>query len=357
MDEYIEVKIDVFEHTGQRARLRKTLTISGLVEEILKEFDDISADAPGKYALFLKGTDRPLNPANSLEQLDLQPQDELVFNYLRQANRQMLDSRNYAFLRDDAAGRVYDIQWQPAIIGRPTNDADHNINLAVNLQLHAKGQSVSRKHAQVTFSGGRFIIEPLAAQNPVFVNGKEIPFGSRKEIRTADRIQLGHKNLVLTFSTQTQTPTAAGESRAPAATPQPASQPAPVFPPQSAPVNYSKPAVLDGATNLSPESAVLVRLIVEVAKNNANLGKRLEIITFPFALGRDLPQLSGENEVSRRHAEIQFNAAQKKFYITDLKSTNGVTLQGNRIEAERPYELTPGMRIGLGPVVLLRFEI
>ena len=41
MDDYIEVKIDVFEHTAQRARLRKSLKVSGLIDEIFKEFDDI----------------------------------------------------------------------------------------------------------------------------------------------------------------------------------------------------------------------------------------------------------------------------------------------------------------------------
>ena len=46
MDEYIDVKIDVFEHTGQRARLRKNLTVVNLIEEVLKEFDDIVADSP-----------------------------------------------------------------------------------------------------------------------------------------------------------------------------------------------------------------------------------------------------------------------------------------------------------------------
>src|SRR5512133_1116829 len=174
MDEYIDVKLDIFEHVGQRARLRKSLTVSGLVEEILREFDDIAADSPEKYGVFVKGMDRPLNAASTMLQLDIQPQDELVFEYVRQNIRRMLDAANYAFLRDDTNGRTYDIQWQPAVIGRPTNEAEHNIMLAVNLQLHPKGLTISRKHAEITFSDGRYFIEPLAENNPVAVNDKLI---------------------------------------------------------------------------------------------------------------------------------------------------------------------------------------
>ena len=144
MDDYIEVKIDVFEHVSQRASLRKSLTVTALIGEILKEFDDISADSPGKYAVFLKGTDHPLDANSTLVQLDIQPQDELVFNYGKQTNRQMLDPKYYAALRDESQNRMYEITWQPAIIGRPTNDADHNIMLAVNLQLHPK--EIGRAH-------------------------------------------------------------------------------------------------------------------------------------------------------------------------------------------------------------------
>ena len=46
----VEVKIDIFEHTGQRAKIMRNLTISGLVDEIFKEFDDIPSDNPAKYA-------------------------------------------------------------------------------------------------------------------------------------------------------------------------------------------------------------------------------------------------------------------------------------------------------------------
>jgi pSer/pThr/pTyr-binding forkhead associated (FHA) protein len=359
MDDYIEVRIDVFEHTSQRARLRRSLTAGALVDEILKEFDDVSADSPGKYALYLKGADRPLNASFTIEQLDIQPQDELVFNYVRQTIRQMLDSRNYAFLKDDSVGRVYDIQWQPAIIGRPTNEADHNINLAVNLQLHPKGQTVSRKHAQITFSDGRFIIEPLAGNNPVYINGKEVPFGVGKEIKNGDRIVVGRSDLLMTFATQSQIPVISRESR-----PRPMNQViipgSPGFQMQSPRPEYSQPVTPEteqDKTYIAPNvPAATARLVVERATDMSKVGQRLDLASFPTLIGRDLPLLGGESEISRRHAEINFDRNSKKYFLTDTNSTNGVTLQGARIEANRPYEIIAGMRIGLGQNFIMRFD-
>ena len=63
--------------------------------------------------------DRPLNANYTMAQLDIQPQDELVFDYVRKTIRQMLHPSQYAILREDATGETFDIQWQPAVIGRP----------------------------------------------------------------------------------------------------------------------------------------------------------------------------------------------------------------------------------------------
>ncbi len=371
MDEYIDVKIDVFEHVSQRAKLRKNLTASALIEEILKEFDDISADSPGKYALYLKGIERPLNNTLTLEQLDIQPQDEIVFNYIQQTIRQMLDFKNYAFLRDDSANRIYDIQWQPAIIGRPTNEADHNINLAVNLQLHPKGQTVSRKHAQITFSEGRFYIEPLAENNPITVNGKSIEFNTRKEIKNGDRLVIGRNDLLMTFMTQASSGAASNEPRSQPVPERSREQPAPLpsQPARGQPAGISTPAIKpeqrtpsypppaeEGKTFIGTDQTAVTYLVVERSIIPTKVGQKLSLTGYPTLLGRDIPMLSGEGEISRRHAEINIDPQTGKFYITDLQSTNGVLLQGTRIEPNRPYEILPGMRIGLGQNFLMRFE-
>lgn len=343
MDEYIDVKIDVFENAGQRARVRRTLTARDLIQEILKEFDDIPADSPEKYAVYLKGDDRPLKAEANLIQLDIQPQDELVFDYIRQTLRRMFKPEQAAWLREESTGKVFNIEWQPGVIGRPTNEADHNLTLAVNVQSLPDGMTISRRHAQVTLSEGRYFIEALAENNPVSLNGKDVPVNARREMKNGDKLVLGRNNVTFTFLTHKP---GEGSSR----TPLPASLPRPSTP--LAPAPPPIPAEKRGPSSAPSRPA----LVVEQASQPANMGQRLELLNFPFLLGRDLPQLLGEADVSRRHAEIRFDPASAQFTVADLGSTNGTFLESGAIPPNTPCSLPRGSRLRLGPKVVLRLD-
>jgi pSer/pThr/pTyr-binding forkhead associated (FHA) protein len=359
MSDYIDVKIDVFEHSDQRARVLDSLTPTGLIQEILKEFDDITADAPEKYAIYLKGMERPLNSNSTMVQLDIQPQDELVFDYVRKTIRQMLQPSQYAILREDTTGKTFDIQWQPAVIGRPTNEVDHDIILAVNVQLIPNGMTISRKHAQITFSDGRYYIEQLADNNLLLLNGKELALNARKEIKTGDMLHFGRNKVPFTFITQ--------QPSTKAATREPRSQPIPpvpvqTAPPQPAPAHPapSQPSVPAGnfeGTLMGMEETLASYFVIERATTKEQVGQRIDISAYPFTVGRSTPILSVEQDVSRRHAEVNFDPKTKMFTITDLKSTNGVTIDGKKIEPNRLYEIKVGTRIGLGQTLVLRLEV
>jgi len=359
MSDYIDVKIDVFEHADQRARILDSLTPTGLIQEILKEFDDITADAPEKYAIYLKGMERPLNSSSTMVQLDIQPQDELVFDYLRKTIRQMLQPSQYAILREDTSGKSFDIQWQPAVIGRPTNEVDHDITLAVNVQLIPNGMTISRKHAQITFSDGKYYIEMLAENNLLLLNGKEMALNSRKEIKSGDKLHAGRNKVPFTFITQQQPSKPA--TREPRSQPIPpvASQPAPSQRPSmyTAPSQPSVPAGNYEGTMMGMDETLVSHLIIERATTKEQVGQRIEMPSYPFSLGRTIPILSVEQEVSRRHAEVNYDPSTKMFTITDLKSTNGVTIEGTKIEPNQPYEIRVGTRIGMGKTVVVRLEV
>jgi len=86
--------------------------------------------------------------------------------------------------------------------------------------------------------------------------------------------------------------------------------------------------------------------------------ERTLIVQFPFTIGRmegDL--IIQEVSISRRHAQITFDNARQTFYITDLKSSNGTTLNDQRLIPEQPTQLTSGSRIGLGPNVFIQFDL
>jgi pSer/pThr/pTyr-binding forkhead associated (FHA) protein len=371
MDDYIDVKINVFEHTGQRASIRKSLQVKMLIEEILKEFDDIGSDSADKYNLKLKGVDRPLDPNLTVNQLDIQPQDELTLGYVQQSLREMLDPADYAVLREVTTGKEFDIQWHPALIGRPSTEVNHNIMLAINMQLVPSGMTISRSHAQITFSNGSYYIEPLSTNNPTFLNGKEIPFNGYREIHNGDRISLGQHKVTLTFETRKRPSGSAkpGTSQ-PASQPpsqprppsqsysQPPSQPRPPSQPVSSPVSQPVPEAQDrDATRIGSSSPGVSHFVLEKCTDITKIGQTIALETYPFILGRSIPLLSLEGDVSRQHAEVRFDAGSNKYFIKDLRSTNGVTINGVKIEPEAVYEIVPDTLIGFGQYVVLRFKL
>ena len=357
MEGYIEVRLNVFEHTSQRARIKKTITVRGLIEEILKEFDDIGAETPEKYILQLKGMDKPLNPNQTLAQLDIQPQDELTLSYLHQTIRKMLDPKDHAILRMESSNLAFDIQWVPALIGRPSTDVNHNILLAVNMQLLAQGLTISRRHAQIIFQKGRFLIEPLAANNPVYINGKDLPFGQAYEIRPGDRIAFGQQKITCVFErkmhpVEDSTAQVTGQQTYQAAA-QPVAEPElPTPPVEAVPTSMVEHQTLTAEPKTQPAFLVLEKCLTPTS-----LGQKLPVLAYPFLLGRVIPILSGESGVSRQHGEISFDAARGVFYYKDLNSTNGSTLNGNVVPADTVVEIHRGDRLGLGHNVVVRFEL
>lgn len=377
MDDYLEVKIDIFEHTGQRAKIRRSLTISGLMEEILKEFDDVPADNPAKYALYLTGNPKPLRGNATITELDLQPQDELTFEYRRQSIREALQPQDFAFLTDPITNRRFEIQWQPALVGRPTAEADHNLMLAVNVELLPKGMTISRRHAQITFSDDQYFVEPLADSNPVFVNGKEMPMGAMWEIKNGDKVTFGRYDVTLDFATLPHnTPPARDvkpqvRQQPPAPKPQPVpaapsqvvqSQPIPSTPVQQvAPVGVpvaapAAPQAGSGGTMLDMGAVKYSSLVVENATLPGSVGQRIDMVAYPFIIGRTLPLFTVEKGVSRQHAEINYDPQTGKFTFKDLNSTNGSKIEGVAITPQVAYEIKPGLRFSLGQDVVVRFE-
>ncbi len=60
-------------------------------------------------------------------------------------------------------------------------------------------------------------------------------------------------------------------------------------------------------------------------------------------------------EVSRFHARLEWR--ENAYWIEDLSSTNGTWLNGRRLSPHEPVALRPGDVIGLGPNVLLHYQV
>lgn len=343
-EDYIDIIFDIFEYEGQRARVKRSLTVSTLINEVLREFDDIPADPMNKYVIYMKGSDTPLEEQKNLKELDLQPQDELVFDHFRRFLRKNLPPHECASFIEVKSGESFDVTWQPALIGRASQDMDHNVLLAVDLEYLPEGKTISRTHAEFTVEHGRFYIRPMAAHNPVFLNGKEMPYNKRFEIKHRDELTLGYKNVTLFFRTQI---TGKGAGAIDQTT-------------KEEKMKTSQPIADEPAATMIEDAAASMKLsapglVVEQSAVQGNVGKLIELDEFPYLLGRTHPQLTQEDQVSRRHAEIRKDAA-GKFYVIDLGSTNGTMVNGAKIAANEATEIMKGSRIRLGNVLTVRLE-
>ena len=314
--EYLDLIIDVFDNTGQRARVKKALTAGELVGEILREFDDLDQKTPEAYAIFLRGEEKPLERELSMDQLNIQDHDELVFKHSRPSERQASAAgAKVYYLLEVKTGTRYEIRWQPAIIGRPDNNPAHNELLAINLQNSPGGMSISRRHAQVTFEGEQYFLEPLSSTNPTYLNDDPLPTQSKATLKPGDHICLGASRIELVFTAE--------DSQKVAAT-----------------------------------RRLAARLAVAFSPGEA-AGRVVPISKTPFTLGRkdcDFT-LAGDMGISRRHAVVDYDEKGATYTLADLGGLNGTQVNGVPLQPNQPVPLCGGEEIQLGPETKVRFEV
>ncbi len=116
-------------------------------------------------------------------------------------------------------GATFSLEGDQLVIGRDTASA-----VTIN------DAEVSRKHARLTFQGGKYVIEDLGSTNGTFVNGQRLV--SPVVLKSGDVVSLGEQ-IVLMYETLSSDPGATVMS-ARKSVPRPAPAPAPV--PSPAPV-------------------------------------------------------------------------------------------------------------------------
>lgn len=186
--------------------MRENLPVRTLIEETIREFN-LPEDA--LYVLRVESNGRLLDPEKTLEEQGIKTGERLLFSCERRAARReaalggnasriMLSTSRRPYLREDSRGEIFDITFQPAIIGRPdpSNPASREF-LAVNLENYEDAKSVSRYHARITESQGQFFIESLAEHNPAYLNNSMVRVGEKRAMHPGDKIRVG--KITLTF--------------------------------------------------------------------------------------------------------------------------------------------------------------
>lgn len=127
-------------------------------------------------------------------------------------------------------GVIFPLEGDQLIIGRDAVNA-----VAIN------DAEVSRKHARLTFQGGKYVLEDLGSTNGTFVNGQRLT--SATVLKAGDVVSLGEQ-IVLMYEGLSSDAGATMIGRK-AARPAPAPAPAPVPAPQYA---ASSPGASPGAS-------------------------------------------------------------------------------------------------------------
>ena len=149
------------------------------------------------------------------------------------------------------------------------------------------------------------------------------------------------------------------------------SAPLPAYQPPSQPATPRSPAAGgDGLTVLSggeqgatvmaahPIATQPSLTIVRSPEDASSQGRLIVLTQFPFMIGRvEGNLLIQDANLSRRHAQIPFDAARQTYFITDLNSSNGSRLNGAPLVSGQAKQLSSGALINLGPNVVVRFDL
>jgi pSer/pThr/pTyr-binding forkhead associated (FHA) protein len=231
-------------------------------------------------------------------------------------------------------GREYSVGSRPLSLGR---DAGSDVVVS--------GSEVSRLHAEIRNEPDGYILVDISV-NGTYVNGERI--GKTHLLARADVIRIGNDEFrFYADAASPASPKAAPESPAPPDPPPP--------PPQGAAQRLSdtmhgmpeeEPTRRD--TPPSPEAAPLASLLF---RSGDFKGRRLPIKVPVVNIGRgDYNDIViGDPSVSTMHAKLQRREA--IWILTDLGSTNGTFVEGERLSGETP--LSPGTTIRFGDVIAL----
>ncbi|MEZ4713868.1 MAG: FHA domain-containing protein [Caldilineaceae bacterium] len=205
----MDLVIDVFELKAQQARVLDNLRPPDLVKAVLTEFQELDylGKSPAEYRLLRADTNAALDETEPLG-AQLLRNDHLVLAERSQptpSGAQRPEQNLY--LRDVASNTVYKLHWLPAIIGRWDETQPNNNLLAVNLDAHAAGPRVSRRHAQIVYDEGSYWVESLSSnatsivRNGIVHNGDEpTPVNvERQPLQPGDVIRLERSEIGLKF--------------------------------------------------------------------------------------------------------------------------------------------------------------
>jgi pSer/pThr/pTyr-binding forkhead associated (FHA) protein len=200
------------------------------------------------------------------------------------------------------------------------------------------GKDVSRRHAEIMQAPNGYVLLD-ASTNGTFVNEERVQ--GQRVLTRADVIRIGEESFRFYADVVASPPPA------PAA-PQPPSAPSPPpVPPPAVPL----PTAAPGGASAQPRPLQGAALATLLVRSGSLKGQRFQLRTPVVNVGRadynDVPL--ADPSVSTAHAKLQ--RREGVWVLVDLDSTNGSSVDGERVKGEAP--VAPGASIRFGDVELL----
>lgn len=187
----------------KQINVRHSLMVGNLIAEIQDKFN-----LGGTLQLRPKGNTEVLPWDASLDQSDIEDGAVLYCEQVIEETGTL--DRIELGVRDPIEGdfkRVYlvekqtllefDLNWQPAVIGRRDHrNPSNNRLLAVDLEGVEDLPTVSRHHACITTAGGKFFIEQIQERNPTYLDGQKLPSNRKSALPAGAVIQVGRISLM-----------------------------------------------------------------------------------------------------------------------------------------------------------------
>ena len=254
-----------------------------------------------------------------------------------------------AKLVDPSTGREFALKPGENTIGRQDTDV---------LLMHP---TVSRSHAKLTAADGKYILEDMGSTNGTFADDAKVEPGQPIEVEPGTEIKFGSVALRLEGVggvegvegvERDEGEEAAEEAAPPAATAEEQPEPAPagtatVAEAEAAPgETVEEPVQPVQAEEAEPEKPVVARLVAKAD------GQEFQIVQGENTLGRKATNdiVIPDPYASGSHALI--TEVEGRFTITDVGSTNGTLLNGEKLAPNEPHELAEGEEITVGQSIL-----
>lgn len=199
----LKVKIEPKKIGTKEINIRSNLVVANLITEIQDHF---SLD--GTLAIHMDKSDEPLSLNSRLNEAGVEEGGVLVCRQVQTDTGTQdaiaLGERipfpegfKRVYLEDKRTTTEFELEWQPAILGRwDHREPANNRLLAADLESLEELPTVSRHHACITLDDGKFFIEQLAARNPTFLDEVQLRPGRKYPLEAGAEIQMGRVALV-----------------------------------------------------------------------------------------------------------------------------------------------------------------